>query len=305
MIITKSVVRVLSQSNDTFSEVSAKLLANSNVARYPHPDKVVEIISKIRTAVFPQHFSESFKELPSAGHEALLADIRRVLSEEIEAAMSATKDSAATSALETAAMSATNNSAATSTLETATLIADKISADLLNRLPDIQLTLLNDAQAGFDGDPAARSIDEVILTYPGFFAVLVYRIAHFLHLANVPLVPRMMSEYAHSVTGIDIHPGAQIGENFFIDHGTGVVVGETSIIGNNVKLYQGVTLGGLSTKGGQRLAGVKRHPTIEDNVTIYSGATILGGETVVGENSTVCGNVFVVKSIPKNSKVAL
>jgi serine O-acetyltransferase len=175
--------------------------------------------------------------------------------------------------------------------------------ELLERLVGIQQLLYKDAKAGFEGDPAARSIDEVILTYPGFFAVFVYRIAHFLFLKDVPFVPRIMSEHAHSVTGIDIHPGAEIGEHFFIDHGTGVVIGETAVIGNNVKLYQGVTLGALSTKIGQKLAGIKRHPVIEDNVTIYSGASILGGETVIGRNSTIGGNMFITKSIPPDETV--
>ncbi|MCL2159165.1 MAG: serine acetyltransferase [Oscillospiraceae bacterium] len=183
------------------------------------------------------------------------------------------------------------------------LVMDDIYKELLAELPNIQKMLYKDAQAGFDGDPAAQSIDEIILSYPGFFAVFVYRIAHFLFLQSVPFIPRMMSEHAHSTTGIDIHPGAKIGEYFFIDHGTGVVIGETAIIGNRVKLYQGVTLGAISTKGGQKLSGIKRHPTIEDDVTIYSNATILGGETVVGRNSTIGGNVFITKSVPPNSKV--
>ena len=142
-----------------------------------------------------------------------------------------------------------------------------------------------------------------ILTYPGFFAVFVHRIAHFLFSENVPFIPRMMSEYAHSITGIDIHPGAEIGEHFFIDHGTGVVIGETAVVGNHVKLYQGVTIGALSTKKGQELKNVKRHPTIGDSVTIYSGATILGGDTVIGEGSVIGGNSFIVKSVPAKTVV--
>ncbi len=149
------------------------------------------------------------------------------------------------------------------------------------------------------GDPAARSIEEIILSYPGPEAILVHRIAHFLHVRGVPIIPRIMSEYIHGKTGIDIHPGATIGESFFIDHGTGVVVGETCIIGNNVKLYQGVTLGALSVK--KSMSGKKRHPTIEDDVTIYSGATILGGETVIGKGSTVGGNVWLTESVPAGS----
>ena len=144
----------------------------------------------------------------------------------------------------------------------------------------------------FDGDPAAYNYNEIILCYPGLLAITTNRIAHELHLLGVPLIPRMMTEHAHSKTGIDIHPGATIGKNFFIDHGTGIVVGETTIIGDNVKVYQGVTIGALSTRGGQKLKGVKRHPTIEDNVIIYAGASILGGETVIGRGAVIGSNAF-------------
>ena len=155
--------------------------------------------------------------------------------------------------------------------------AMEICKKFFGRLAEIQQMLLKDVQAGFDGDPAAKSKEEIIFSYPGLFAIFVYRIAHELYLMDVPFIPRIMTEYAHSRTGIDINSGATIGEYFFIDHGTGVVIGETTCIGNHVKLYQGVTLGALSTRSGQKLAGVKRHPTIQDNVTIYSGSTILGG----------------------------
>ncbi len=166
------------------------------------------------------------------------------------------------------------------------------------RLPELQRMLRLDVIAGFDGDPAAKSYGEVALTYPGFFAISTYRIAHELYVMGVPYLPRMMTEYAHTKTGIDINPGATIGESFFIDHGTGIVVGETTTIGNNVKVYQGVTLGALSTRGGQRLSGKKRHPTVEDNVTIYAGATVLGGDTVLGEGCTIGGCTFVTESVP-------
>jgi serine O-acetyltransferase len=157
----------------------------------------------------------------------------------------------------------------------------------------------------YNGDPAAYSKAEIIISYPGVYAGMVYRIAHELYLLSVPLIPRIMSEHAHSVTGIDIHPGATIGKYFFMDHGTGIVIGETAVIGNHVKLYQGVTLGALSTKGGQDIKGVKRHPTINDNVTVYSGASILGGSTVIGEGVTIGGNAFVVKSVPENTRVSV
>ncbi len=178
-----------------------------------------------------------------------------------------------------------------------------ICNDFFQKLPDIQEMLQKDVVAGFAGDPAAQSKEELIFCYPGFYAISVFRIAHELYLHKVPLIPRIMTEHAHSKTGIDINAGATIGEYFFIDHGTGVVIGETCVIGKNVKIYQGVTLGALSTRGGQQLAGVRRHPTVCDNVTIYAGATILGGETVIGENSVIGGNCFITKPIPANTKV--
>ena len=182
--------------------------------------------------------------------------------------------------------------------------AERVCSEFFEQLPRIQKLLLKDVQAGYDGDPAAQSKEEVIFSYPGLFAIFVYRIAHELYIRQVPFIPRIMTEYAHAKTGIDINSGARIGESFFIDHGTGIVIGETTIIGDHVKLYQGVTLGGLSTRGGQKLSGKKRHPTIENIVTIYAGATILGGETVIGENSVVGGNTFITGSIPANSKVS-
>ena len=182
--------------------------------------------------------------------------------------------------------------------------AREICERFISRLPYIQKMLLMDVQAGFDGDPAAKSKEDIIFSYPGLFAIYVYRLAHVLYKEEIPFIPRVMSEYAHGRTGIDINPGATIGEYFFIDHGTGVVVGETTEIGNNVKLYQGVTLGALSTRMGQQLANVKRHPTIRDNVTIYSNSTVLGGETVVGENTIIGGNTFITESIPANTKVS-
>ena len=163
--------------------------------------------------------------------------------------------------------------------------------------------LLKDVEAEFEGDPAAQSREEIIFSYPGLFAIYVYRVAHELYLESVPFVPRIMTEYAHSGTGIDINAGAQIGQYFFIDHGTGIVIGETTVIGDHVKLYQGVTLGALSTRSGQMLSGKKRHPTIEDNVTIYANATILGGDTVIGARATIGGNTFITWSVAPDAKV--
>jgi serine O-acetyltransferase len=181
--------------------------------------------------------------------------------------------------------------------------AERISCAFLGRIPDLRRVLAADVEAFYDGDPAAFSIDEIILSYPGLYAVMVYRAAHELHLLGVPLIPRMMTEYAHSRTGIDIHPGAVIGHHFFIDHGTGIVIGETTVIGNYVKIYQGVTLGALSTRGGQSLKGSKRHPTIEDHVTIYSGTSIFGGATVIGEGVVIGSNAFIIKSVPQKTRV--
>lgn len=181
--------------------------------------------------------------------------------------------------------------------------AEVIVQDFLGRIPKIREYLYTDVQAAYDGDPAAYSTDEVIFSYPGIFAITVYRIAHELVLLGVPLIPRIMTEYAHSLTGIDINPGATIGNYFCIDHGTGIVIGETTTIGDHVKIYQGVTLGALSTKRGQLLKGEKRHPTIGNNVTIYSGTSVLGGDTVIGDGVTIGGNAFIVNSISAGMKV--
>jgi serine O-acetyltransferase len=183
----------------------------------------------------------------------------------------------------------------------------KIAFDFIGVIPSIRKTLATDVRATFDGDPAAKSTDEIIFSYPGMFAITVYRIAHQLFKYDVPLLPRIMTEHAHSITGIDIHPGAEIGESFVIDHGTGVVIGETTQIGNNVRIYQGVTLGALSVpKGsGDKLRGRKRHPTIEDDVVIYSGATILGSDAVIGARSIIGGNVWITESVPPDTTVMM
>lgn len=239
-------------------------------AVFPNNKTIIGVLDNLQMALFPRHFSIERESVScDIWLKSLLLNSYQELNREIK--MIKPKSEAA--------------------------------AELIGELGGIQELLLKDAQAGYEGDPAAHGVDEVILSYPGFYAVFVHRIANFLFKKDVPIVARIMSEYAHSVTGIDIHPGARIGEYFFIDHGTGVVIGETTVIGNHVKLYQGVTLGALSTRSGQKLKGTKRHPTIEDNVTIYAGATILGGDTVVGKNSTIGGNVFMVQSVPEDSKV--
>jgi len=180
-------------------------------------------------------------------------------------------------------------------------VAAMVIEEFFEELAKIRIILSRDLEAAVRGDPAAKSADEVILSYPGFQAIIVHRIAHFFWMRQVPLIPRMMSELVHRRTGIDIHPGAQIGESFFIDHGTGIVFGETTVIGKNAKIYQGVTLGALSVKKGE--SGKKRHPTIEDDVTIYANATILGGETIIGKGSVIGGNVWITQSVPPNSKI--
>lgn len=181
--------------------------------------------------------------------------------------------------------------------------SETTSMAMLNKLPEIRQQLKRDIQAAIDWDPAAQSFEEIILSYPCIHAITTYRIAHVLYGLDVPLIPRMMSESSHSKTGIDINPGAEIGHSFFIDHGTGVVIGETSIIGNNVTLYQGVTIGALKPKKSENEDKAKRHPTLEDNVTVYAGATILGGETTIGTNSIIGGNVWLTHSVSSNSRV--
>ncbi|MFO7685997.1 MAG: serine O-acetyltransferase EpsC [Desulfobacterales bacterium] len=183
----------------------------------------------------------------------------------------------------------------------------EVALILLEQIPGIREILATDIQAAYDGDPAARSTDEIIFSYPGIFAITVYRVAHKLHELGVPLLPRIMTEYAHNLTGIDIHPGARIGARFCIDHGTGIVIGETTEIGRDVRIYQGVTLGALSLPkdAGEKYRGKKRHPTIEDDVIIYSGATILGGDTVIGARSVIGGNVWITRSVPPDTKVVM
>ena len=260
------------------------LFAPKDERRMPSRDAVIEIINNIKKIVFPGFFDSSKIKSEEYYMGFELMAVYNQLKNEIKAALYYSCDACPDCDLDSC--------------------SERICGEFFAGLPEIQQLLLKDIQAAFDGDPAAKSKEEIIYSYPGVFAIFVYRIANRMYNAKVPLIPRIMSEYAHGLTGIDINPGADIGEYFFIDHGTGVVIGETTIIGNNVKIYQGVTLGALSTRSGQQLAGVKRHPTIRDNVTIYSGATILGGETVIGANSIIGGNCFITESVPENSKVS-
>lgn len=261
------------------------------VKTFDHPNKeaVVEIIHKLMKIIYPGYFrNNSFKVYTVRNHiSMLLEDVIYNLIKQISIV------------LEYLPENQKNNE------EEILEKAEKITFSFLERIPEIREYIETDVQAAFDGDPAAYNKDEIIFSYPGLYAILINRIAHELYLLGVPLIPRIMTEYAHSETGIDIHPGATIGKYFFIDHGTGIVIGETTVIGDNVKIYQGVTLGALSTRGGQNLKSKKRHPTIMDNVTIYSGASILGGETVVGKDVVVGGNAFITKSIPDGAKVSI
>ncbi|MBO5363035.1 MAG: serine acetyltransferase [Clostridia bacterium] len=182
--------------------------------------------------------------------------------------------------------------------------AESTASSFVSSLPKVRDLLFTDLEATFEGDPAAKSKEEIVFSYPGFYAIMVYRVAHVLYEMGVPFIPRMMTEHAHGKTGIDVNPGAKIGEYFFIDHGTGIVIGETTVIGNRVKIYQNVTLGALSPRKGQSLAGKKRHPTVEDDVTIYSGASILGGETVIGKGAVIGGNCFLTESVSAGVRVS-
>ena len=249
-------------------------------SRQPDKDVIIDVIEKLRRIVFPGYFREKAYRIYNAKHNLsmLIEDVMYNLSSQLELVL-----------------------AESGKEET----AQETCLTFLSKIPQVRAMVQTDLQAAYDGDPAATGMAEVIFSYPGLFAITVYRLAHELYLLGIPMIPRIMTEYAHSITGIDIHPGATIGEYFFIDHGTGIVVGETTVIGKNVKIYQGVTLGGLSTRGGQSLRGKRRHPTIEDNVTIYANASILGGETVIGQGCVIGASAFITKSVPACTTVSI
>lgn len=254
--------------------------------RPPKRSEIIELVEELRRVVFPGYFGDentAYVSLESFAGNTLAVIYEKMYKQIRTALMYTAKDKDEVTCREE---------------------AEVLTKTFFERIPYIQDLILKDVEAEFYGDPAANSMEEIILCYPGIFAIFVYRVAHELYKLQVPFIPRIMSEYAHGETGIDINPGAEIGEYFFIDHGTGIVIGETTVIGDHVKIYQGVTLGALSTQKGQQLSGVKRHPTIEDYVVIYANTTILGGETVVGANSVVAGNTFVTSSIPRNIKVS-
>lgn len=266
----------------TRNYMESDLLLGRAEKQLPSRAVIIDILNGLRRLVFPGYFSSEMIDAKNASYYAgqLLSDLYLSLKEQVSLALAYEgKDSH--------------------------LQAEYICCTFFEKLPDLQKLLLLDAQAAYDGDPAASSREQVIFSYPGFYAIFVYRIAHVLYGMKVPLIPRIMTEHAHGKTGIDINAGARIGKYFFMDHGTGIVIGETTVIGDYVKLYQGVTLGALSTRGGQRLAGVKRHPTIEDRVTIYSNATVLGGETVIGRDSVIGGGAFITSSIPEKTRVSV
>ena len=244
---------------------------------FRHPDKetVIDIVQKLHRIVYPGYSRDKNYRIYNAKHNLsmLMEDVLFNLSRQAAIVLGDEKQ------------------------------GEQLCLEFFGRLSAIRALIQTDLQAAFDGDPAATGKEEVILSYPGLFAITVYRLAHGLYRLGLPMIPRMMTEYAHSITGIDIHPGAEVGAAFFIDHGTGIVIGETAVIGENVKIYQGVTLGGLSTRGGQSLRGKRRHPTIEDNVTIYANATILGGQTVIGKGCTIGSSVFITESVAPGTTV--
>ena len=259
----------------------AEIPLYGDAQRMPSRETVIEIIRDCQKLFFPVYYgNRDLLKLPPEQYSALLMEhIHEKLAAQIALTMSECEENDAR--------------------------AYDIASDFVARLPAIQEMLLKDLAANFDGDPAAYSMEEVLLSYPGMFAIFIYRIAHELYTRKVAMIPRMMSEYAHSQTGIDINPGATIGEYFFIDHGTGVVVGETSIIGDNVKLYQGATLGALSPAGMPTNPGIRRHPKVGNNVVLYANSTLLGGATEIGDNVIVGGNAFLTSSVEPDTIVSV
>jgi len=254
---------------------------------FPRRAAIYDLVEEIRALVFPGYMDD---ESPAGVSSEILVGerllhIERVLAEQVRRALLYDNFDIPE--------------------EEARAQAERIATEFMDELPRLQDLALKDAEAAFEGDPAAQSREEVIICYPGMRAIFIHRIAHELYLRKVPLIPRLMSEQVHSITGIDIHPGATIGEYFFIDHGTGVVIGETTEIGSHAKIYQGVTLGATSTRKGQALSGVKRHPTLGDYVTVYSNASVLGGDVYIGSHSVIGGSAFVTESVPEDGRVSV
>ena len=255
------------------------ILMYGDALRLPSRTAVIEIIRDFQKILFPAYYGDpELMTLPVEDYTALLLErIEGQLARQIALALPEEQEQR----------------------------ASVLAREVVEALPGVQRLLLTDLDATFESDPAAASKEEILFAYPGLFAIFVYRVAHELYLRQIPMIPRIMSEYAHSRTGIDIHPGAQIGAHFFIDHGTGIVVGETTVIGENVKLYQGVTLGALSPRKGHASLPGKRHPTVGSDVTIYSGASILGGETTIGDHAVVGGNAFLTDSVAEDTQVVI
>ena len=292
--------RALSHYRGKLPEIAEKIIAKceddecyNHIDYEPIPSKtsVVDIIQRLREVLFPGYFTR--EKLDPVNLAYSMGQTVSVLFDQLsEQICHSVRHDCFRYDQECSECAETGNEASLAFLES---------------IPELREILATDVAAAYAGDPAAKSFDEIIFSYPGIFALMVYRVAHKLHVMAVPLLPRIMTEYAHSVTGIDIHPGAEIGEGFVIDHGTGVVIGETTVIGKNVRIYQSVTLGALSLPmdAGDRFRGLKRHPTIENDVIIYSGATILGGETVIGARSVIGGNVWLIDSVPPDTKVIM
>ena len=281
--------------NNKIKAISDKILDDYSKGRvidesknYVHPDKtvIIDILDKLKNIIFAGYFSNGPARSYTLENKitTLVEDVVYNLSKQISVVLLYDVDFS------------------DRTVNDIKPVADQMTLEFMKQIPKIRDYINTDVEATYEGDPASASRDEIIFSYPGLYAIFVYRVAHELFKQGVPLIPRIMTEHAHSLTGIDIHPGATIGRYFFIDHGTGIVIGETTVIGEHVKLYQGVTLGALSTRGGQSLRGSRRHPTIEDNVTIYSNASILGGDTVIGKGVTIGGNAFITKSVLSNEK---
>ncbi len=263
----------------------------NHVEVFDHPDRevVYDILDKLIKIIFPGFYREKFYRFYNINSRmtVLIEEVAYNLNKQIILALRQREDCMELPFEERSAK------------------AQELTEQFFLTIPKIRELVETDVQAFFDGDPAAYNHSEIILCYPGLRAIVTARIAHELYLLNIPLIPRIMTEYAHSRTGIDIHPGATLGRYFFIDHGTGIVVGETTVIGDYVKIYQGVTIGALSTRGGQSLRGKKRHPTIGDRVTIYAGASILGGETVIGHDAVIGSNAFITSSVAAGAKVSI
>ena len=261
-----------------------RTIDNMDVKSHPDKETVVDMIGKLMRIVYPGATREKTYRIYNARHNLsmLIEDVMYNLNKQITLVFLGTMGE-----------------------QDAREKAQQLSLECFRAIPEVRAIAQTDVEAFFDGDPAAFSVDEIIFCYPGLYAITVYRLAHVLYTLGIPMLPRIMTEHAHSITGIDLNPGATVGKYFFIDHGTGIVVGETTVIGDHVKIYQGVTLGALTTRGGQSLRGKKRHPTIEDNVTIYAGASILGGGTVIGRDSVIGSNVFITHSIPACTTVSV